>query len=176
MMVKKLLKKFKNPPLPYFFLPMQQEPQVFFLGPTTFISYLEKVLDSIKDSSTGGKCKKKFNVREFLGAFVSRRTLRSPALTARKHMCDSLRLQLHQPHVANLTAAWLTVVVTHLHMNCSSFYLPWGMEARVELIRSRDRTRTSCTHERTCVGAANALTNWASQTDARGISTWSQDQ
>jgi len=30
------------------------------------------------------------------------------------------------------------------------------MEARVELVRSGDRTRTSCTHERTCVGAANA--------------------
>jgi len=39
------------------------------------------------------------------------------------------------------------------------------MEARVELIRSRDWTRTSCTHERTCVRVANALTNWASQTD-----------
>jgi len=33
------------------------------------------------------------------------------------------------------------------------------MEARVELVRSGDRTRTSCTHERTCVGAANALAN-----------------
>jgi len=31
------------------------------------------------------------------------------------------------------------------------------MEARVELVCSGDRTRTSCTHERTCVGAANAL-------------------
>jgi len=39
------------------------------------------------------------------------------------------------------------------------------MEARVELVRSGDRTQTSCTHERTCVGAANALTNWASQTE-----------
>jgi len=39
------------------------------------------------------------------------------------------------------------------------------MEARVELVRSRDRTRTFCTHERTCVGAANTLTNCASQTD-----------
>jgi len=39
------------------------------------------------------------------------------------------------------------------------------MEARVELVRLGDRTRTSCIHERTCVGAANALTNWASQTD-----------
>jgi len=36
------------------------------------------------------------------------------------------------------------------------------MEARVKLVRSGDRTRTSCLHERTCVGAANALTNWAS--------------
>jgi len=40
------------------------------------------------------------------------------------------------------------------------------MEARVKLVRSGDRTRTSCTHERTCVGAANALTDSASQTDS----------
>jgi len=39
------------------------------------------------------------------------------------------------------------------------------MEARVELVRSGDRTRTSCIHEPTCVRAASALTNWASQTD-----------
>jgi len=39
------------------------------------------------------------------------------------------------------------------------------MEARFKLVRSGDRTRTSCTNERTCVGAASALTNWASQTD-----------
>jgi len=39
------------------------------------------------------------------------------------------------------------------------------MEARVELACSGDPTRTSCTHERTCVRAANAVTNWASQTD-----------
>jgi len=31
------------------------------------------------------------------------------------------------------------------------------MEAGVELVRSGDRTRTSCTHERTCVGAAKRL-------------------
>jgi len=42
------------------------------------------------------------------------------------------------------------------------------MEARVELVRTGDWTRTSCTHERTCVGAANTLTNWASQTDRGG--------
>jgi len=47
------------------------------------------------------------------------------------------------------------------------------MEARVELVRSGDRNRTSCTqHERTCVGAANALTNWASQTDRSGSVGW----
>jgi len=39
------------------------------------------------------------------------------------------------------------------------------MKARVELVRSGDQTRIPGTHERTCVGAANALTNWASQTD-----------
>jgi len=39
------------------------------------------------------------------------------------------------------------------------------MEARVELVCSGDRTWTSCTHERTCVRAANALTNRASHTD-----------
>jgi len=32
------------------------------------------------------------------------------------------------------------------------------MEAKVELVISGDRIRNSCTHERTCVGAANALT------------------
>jgi len=40
------------------------------------------------------------------------------------------------------------------------------MEARVELVCSGDRTRTSCTHERICIRAANDLTNWASQTDS----------
>jgi len=35
------------------------------------------------------------------------------------------------------------------------------MEAKVELVR----TRTSNTHDRKCVGAANALTKLASQTD-----------
>jgi len=45
------------------------------------------------------------------------------------------------------------------------FTYPGGMEARVELVCSGDRTQTSCTHEWTCVRAANALTNWASQTD-----------
>jgi len=55
------------------------------------------------------------------------------------------------------------------------------MEARVELVRSGDRTRTSCTHERTCVRAANALTNWASQTDKSrhvdfGQYTWMRDR
>jgi len=38
------------------------------------------------------------------------------------------------------------------------------MEARVKLVRSGDYTQTSCTHEQTCVGAANALTELARQT------------
>jgi len=38
------------------------------------------------------------------------------------------------------------------------------MEARVELVRPGNRTRTSCTRELTCVRAANTLTNWAGQT------------
>jgi len=42
-----------------------------------------------------------------------------------------------------------------------------GMEARVELVQSRDRTWTSSTLERTCVRAGNALTNGASQTAHR---------
>jgi len=55
----------------------------------------------------------------FLGAFVSRRTLSTPALTAWKHTCGSLRIRLHKPHVANLTAARFTfavfcIVVAHL--------------------------------------------------------------
>jgi len=37
------------------------------------------------------------------------------------------------------------------------------MEAGVEPVRSGDQTQTSCTHERTCVRAANALTNWATR-------------
>jgi len=37
------------------------------------------------------------------------------------------------------------------------------MEARVKRVCSRDQIRTSCTHERTCVRAPNALPNYASQ-------------
>jgi len=48
------------------------------------------------------------------------------------------------------------------------------MEARVELVRSGDRIRTSCTQERTCVGAANALTNWAIYSqDIQDVQQWS---
>jgi len=38
-------------------------------------------------------------------------------------------------------------------LNAPHFTNPGGMEARVELVRSGDWTQTSCTHERTCVGA-----------------------
>ena len=101
----------------------------------------------------------------FLDAFVTIATFRSPALTARKHTCGSLRLRLHKPHVAILTATRFTFVVfccDHpLHTGCCS----GGMESWVEIVCSGDGTRTSRTHEWTCVGAANDLTNWASQTD-----------
>jgi len=39
------------------------------------------------------------------------------------------------------------------------------MEARVKILCCGDRTWTSCTRERKCVGDVNALTNWASRTD-----------
>jgi len=65
-----------------------------------------------------------------------------------------------------------SVVVTQLDTDCSSFYLRQRMEARVKLVCSRDRTRTSCTHERTCVRVANALTNWASQADRQTEAWW----
>ena len=46
----------------------------------------------------------------------------------RKHTCDSLRLRLHKPHVAILTAARFTFAVfcsgQPLHTDCCSFYLP----------------------------------------------------
>ena len=64
----------------------------------------------------------------FLGAFVTIATLRSPALTARKHLCGSLHLRLHKPHVAILMATWFAFAVfcsDHpLHTGCCTFYLP----------------------------------------------------
>ena len=105
----------------------------------------------------------------FLGAFVTIATIRSPALTARKHTCDRLHLRLHKPHEAILTAARFTFTVFctgyPLHTDCCLFYLPRraGILSRNCLLR--DWTRTSCAHEWTCGGAVNDLTNWASQTD-----------
>jgi len=62
-------------------------------------------------------------LENFLGAFVSIRTLRTPALTARKHTCGSLRLRLHEPHVFNFMPrevhSQYSVMVTDLHTNCS---------------------------------------------------------
>jgi len=83
--------------------------------------------------------------------------------------CGSLRIRLHKPHVAisrsHASTPQSSVVVTQLHTSAPRFSYTGGMEARVELVRSGDPTRTSCTHERTCVRAANAFTNLASQTD-----------
>ena len=42
------------------------------------------------------------------------------------------------------------------------------MESWVEIVRSRDWTRTSWMHKWTFVGAANGLTSWARQTDDQG--------
>jgi len=72
----------------------------------------------------------------FLGAFVSRCTLKTPALTARKHTCGSLRLRLHEPHVANLTAARFTFAVFCSGHTLFLIYQQGGMEAGVELVRS----------------------------------------
>jgi len=43
----------------------------------------------------------------------------------------------------------------------SALYFTYAgvMEAGVDFVYCGDRTRTSCTPERTCVGAINALTN-----------------
>jgi len=78
------------------------------------------------------------------------------------HACHLNATRNSRPHALTPQSY---VVFTQLHTDCSSFYLPRGIEARVGHVRSGDRTRTSCTHERTCVGAANTLTIWASQTD-----------
>jgi len=95
------------------------------------------------------------NVREFLRRLrIETYTLRTPALTARKYTCGSLRLRscishtwpISRPHDLH---SQYSVVVTHVPTNCSSFYLPGGKESRVKLVRSGERSRTFCTHERT---------------------------
>ena len=105
--------------------------------------------------------------RSFLGAFVTIASLRLPALTARKHTCGSLRLQLHKPHVAisrpHDSHSQFSVVVTHYILIAAHFTYPGELESWVVIVCSGDWT-TSCMHEWTCVGAANDLTNWASQT------------
>jgi len=70
----------------------------------------------------------------------------------------------------NLTAAspltWQSSVevTQHCILIAPGFTYPGGMDSRVKLAYSEDRNRTSCTHERTCVEAADVLTNSASQT------------
>jgi hypothetical protein len=80
---------------------------------------------------------------------ISCAPLRSPALTARKQTCGSLRLPLHKPHVAILTAARFTVAVfcSGHPLAAAHFTYPGGLEPRVEIVCSGDQTRTSCTHE-----------------------------
>ena len=89
--------------------------------------------------------------------------------------CGSLRLRLHKPHVAIVRPRALTsqssVAVTHYILIATHFTYPGGLESWVEIVCSGDWTRTSCTHEWTCAGAANDLTNWASQTDC-WLSRW----
>jgi len=84
-------------------------------------------------------------------------------------MWGTVRHWLHQPHVtitaARFNSAVFLVVTQYYILIATHFTYPGGMEARVERVGSRDRTRTFCTHERTCIGPANALTNWTSQTD-----------
>jgi len=64
----------------------------------------------------------------FLDAFVLRHTLRTHALTARKHVwlfappaALSQKWPISRPHDSH---SQYSVVVTQLHTNCSSFYLP----------------------------------------------------
>jgi len=77
--------------------------------------------------------------REFLRRLRIKTYLKDARANRKENTCGSLRLRLHKPHVANLTAAQFT------------FYLPQkdGSQAwmEVKLVRSGDRTRTSCTHE-----------------------------
>jgi len=81
-----------------------------------------------------------------------------------------LRLRLHKPHVTisrqhALPRSFLKWSPSYIVIAPHCIY-PGVMEARVKLVCSEDRTRTSCTHERPCGGSTNALTNWASQTDS----------
>jgi len=91
---------------------------------------------------------------------------KAPALTAsepRVVVCASGCISHTWPSTAARLTPQTFVVVTQPHTNCSSFTYPGGMEARVKLDCSGDRTRTFCIHERTCVGAANASTELAKQ-------------
>jgi len=73
------------------------------------------------------------NVREFLRRLRNVATLRTPALTARKHTCGSLRYQLHKPHVAISRPHDLhsqsSVSVIHYILIAPHFTYPGGMEA-----------------------------------------------
>jgi len=89
---------------------------------------------------------------------------KAPVLTTMKLfevVCSTLQwlrithVTISRPHALTSQSY---VAVTQLHTNYSSYYLPGGMEAGVKLVCSWGRTRTSCTHERTWVGAANAFT------------------
>ena len=96
----------------------------------------------------------------FLGAFVTIATLKTSALTARKHTCGivgasgckSHAWPFSRPHDLHSQSS---VAVIHYILIAPHFICPRRMEARLELVCSADQTRTSCTHERTCVGAAN---------------------
>jgi len=85
------------------------------------------------------------NVREFLRRLHIETYLKDACAYRKETQCGSLSLRLHKPHVTYLTAARFTfavfcsdlhsqysVMVTHLHTNCCSFYLPWrnGRQSR----------------------------------------------
>jgi len=84
-------------------------------------------------------------------------------------MITSCQISSIVPISSALRLRWIATCIVHiLHMakmmhagdDCAKL-LPCASQ----LSYNNDRTRTSCTHERTCAAAANALTNWASQTD-----------
>jgi len=83
-------------------------------------------------------------------------------------MCGSLRLLLHKPQVTisrpHASTPQPSVVVTHLHTNCSSFYLHRRYGSQSQVCPLQGSNPDLLPHERTCVGAADVLTNWASQT------------
>ena len=106
----------------------------------------------------------------FLSAFNDSVTSKAPALTAREPRSVVCATWQHKPHVAILTAERSNFAV-FCSGRPSTYWLllilptPEGWNPESRLSAPGIEPQTSCTHEWTCVGAANDLTNWASQTD-----------